>query len=149
MPDTDSYIVSPLKARDSKGVRFGDEDKVIAVRTAQKGANGWGVNEEGTAYTLDGAQGQAVMETVGALDTGNRRMTNQSASTGYARVEGQAVRRLTPTECERLQGFPDGWTHGKDGPRYAALGDAVTVNVAEWIGRRMLMVDSATRAGVA
>jgi site-specific DNA-cytosine methylase len=48
------------------------------------------------------------------------------------------VRRLTPMECERLQGFPDGWTDlGKDSPRYAALGDAVTVNVAEWIARRI------------
>jgi DNA (cytosine-5)-methyltransferase 1 len=52
-----------------------------------------------------------------------------------------AVRRLTPTECERLQGFPDGWT-GEDGdpdsPRYRALGNAVTVNVIEWLGRRLM-----------
>jgi site-specific DNA-cytosine methylase len=50
-------------------------------------------------------------------------------------------RRLTPTECERLQGFPDGWTDlgpkTPDSRRYAALGDAVTVPVAEWIGRRL------------
>jgi DNA (cytosine-5)-methyltransferase 1 len=49
------------------------------------------------------------------------------------------VRRLTPTECERLQGLPDGWTdHGADSRRYAALGDAVTAPVAEWIGRRLM-----------
>jgi DNA (cytosine-5)-methyltransferase 1 len=66
---------------------------------------------------------------------------------GYPAVrDGASVRRLTPTECERLQGFPDGWTclcddphtddrHCPDGPRYAALGNAVTVNVAEAIGR--------------
>jgi DNA (cytosine-5)-methyltransferase 1 len=49
------------------------------------------------------------------------------------------VRRLTPTECERLQGFPDGWTDGQaDSPRYRQLGNAVTVNVAEWIGRRIM-----------
>ena len=53
-------------------------------------------------------------------------------------------RRLTPRECERLQGFPDDWTRyyhdGKqvaDGPRYRMLGNAVTVNVAEWIGKRI------------
>jgi DNA (cytosine-5)-methyltransferase 1 len=47
-------------------------------------------------------------------------------------------RRLTPKECERLQGFPDGWTEGlADGPRYRMMGNAVTVNVAEWIGRRL------------
>ena len=51
------------------------------------------------------------------------------------------MRRLTPTECERLQGFPDGWSDlggTPDGPRYSALGDAVTVNVAYWIVRRLL-----------
>jgi DNA (cytosine-5)-methyltransferase 1 len=49
------------------------------------------------------------------------------------------VRRLMPLECERLQGFPDGWTAGqKDGPRYRQLGNAVAVPVAEWIGRRIV-----------
>ena len=54
-------------------------------------------------------------------------------------------RRLTPTECERLQGFPDGWTRLKDdgteladSPRYRMMGNAVTVNVAEWIGKRII-----------
>jgi DNA (cytosine-5)-methyltransferase 1 len=46
------------------------------------------------------------------------------------------VRRLTPTECERLQGFPDGWTDGQsDTVRYKQLGNAVAVPVAEWIGK--------------
>ena len=45
-----------------------------------------------------------------------------------------SVRRLTPTECERLQGFPDGWTEGiSDTQRYKCLGNAVTVNVIEAI----------------
>ena len=53
------------------------------------------------------------------------------------------VRRLTPIECERLQGFPDGWTaidgeNTPDSPRYKAIGNAVCVNVAEWIGRRII-----------
>ena len=54
------------------------------------------------------------------------------------------VRRLTPTECERLQGFPDDWTavpfRGKpaaDGPRYKALGNSMAVNCMEWIGQRI------------
>ena len=61
-----------------------------------------------------------------------------------------AVRRLMPLEAERLQGFPDGWTlpvgvtPGEiarlDSARYAALGNAVTVPVAEWIGRRLVKV---------
>jgi DNA (cytosine-5)-methyltransferase 1 len=48
------------------------------------------------------------------------------------------VRRLTPTECERLQGFPDGWTDGQaDSHRYKQMGNAVTVNVIEWIGAQL------------
>ena len=48
------------------------------------------------------------------------------------------VRRLTPVECERLQGFPDGWTEGfSDSTRYRMLGNAVCVNNAEWIGNRI------------
>ena len=44
------------------------------------------------------------------------------------------IRRLTPTECERLQGFPDGWTEGiSDSQRYKCLGNAVTVNVIQAI----------------
>lgn len=49
------------------------------------------------------------------------------------------VRRLMPVECERLQGFPDGWTDGQsDSARYRQLGNAVCVPVAEWIGRRIV-----------
>jgi DNA (cytosine-5)-methyltransferase 1 len=58
-----------------------------------------------------------------------------------------SVRRLMPVECERLQGFPDDFTaipyRGKpaaDGPRYKVLGNAQSVNVMRWIGRRIEMV---------
>lgn len=58
--------------------------------------------------------------------------------------ERYAVRRLTPRECERLQGFPDDWTlvpfKGKpatDSPRYRAIGNSMAVNVVRWIGRRI------------
>lgn len=48
------------------------------------------------------------------------------------------IRRLTPTECERLQGFPDGWTAVvSDSQRYKCLGNAVTVNVIEAIFKRL------------
>jgi DNA (cytosine-5)-methyltransferase 1 len=61
---------------------------------------------------------------------------------------GPAVRRLTPRECERLQGFPDDYTlihvRGKaaaDGPRYKALGNSMAVPVMRWIGSRIQTVD--------
>lgn len=51
---------------------------------------------------------------------------------------GIGVRRLMPVECERLMGWPDGWTApGSDARRYAACGDGVAAPVAEWIGRRL------------
>ena len=54
-------------------------------------------------------------------------------------VFGTSIRRLTPLECERLQGFPDGWTAGQsDAARYRQLGNAVAVPVVEWIGKRIM-----------
>tara|TARA_R110000868_G_scaffold407657_1_gene689310 strand:- start:645 stop:1025 length:381 start_codon:yes stop_codon:yes gene_type:complete len=65
-------------------------------------------------------------------------------------AQNMAVRRLTPTECERLQGFPDGYTqipyrnktadNCPDGPRYKALGNSMAVPVMKWIGKRIQMV---------
>ena len=58
-------------------------------------------------------------------------------------LHGMAVRRLTPTECERLQGFPDGYTdimpETPDGPRYKALGNSMAVPVMRWIGSRIAL----------
>jgi DNA (cytosine-5)-methyltransferase 1 len=63
-------------------------------------------------------------------------------------VQGMAVRRLSPKECERLQGFPDNYTDiqpkGKatpDGPRYKALGNSMAVPVMAWIGERIAQVE--------
>jgi len=49
-------------------------------------------------------------------------------------IEDPTVRRLTPLECERLQGFPDNWTEGQsDCQRYKQMGNAVAVPVVEWV----------------
>ena len=72
---------------------------------------------------------------------------------GAPRVAGRmAVRRLTPRECERLQGFEDDWTRipwrGRpaeecpDGPRYKAIGNSMAVPVMRWLGERIAMADS-------
>lgn len=64
--------------------------------------------------------------------------TVDTVGTGGVMVDYQ-IRRLTPTECERLQGFPDGWTEGvSDTQRYKTLGNAVTVNVVEEIIKRLI-----------
>ena len=60
------------------------------------------------------------------------------------------VRRLTPLECERLQGAPDGWTDGQaDSPRYRQLGNAVAVPVFEWVARRLVAIDARITSEVA
>lgn len=57
-------------------------------------------------------------------------------------VATDAVRRLTPLECERLQGFPDHWTEGfSDSTRYRMLGNAVAVPVFTWLARRLVALD--------
>src|SRR5690606_15228763 len=92
------------------------------------------------------------------------RHTGTDWSRNYVSYPEGRVRRLTPLETERLQGFPDGWTKVDtfggnidklDSARYHACGNAVTVNVAEWLGDRISEVmadyaadDSAARVVV-
>jgi DNA (cytosine-5)-methyltransferase 1 len=60
---------------------------------------------------------------------------------------GTAVRRLTPRECERLQGFPDDWTAGQsDAARYRQLGNAIAVPVAAWLAARVAEAGGTERA---
>ena len=71
---------------------------------------------------------------------------------GNAVLQSMAIRRLTPVECERLQGFPDNWTlipyrnkpadQCPDGPRYKACGNSMAVPVMRWIGERINLVEN-------
>jgi DNA (cytosine-5)-methyltransferase 1 len=73
-----------------------------------------------------------------------------SNTSGPKVMQSMAVRRLTPVECERLQGFPDNYTNipwrksaeSPDGPRYKALGNSMAVPVMAWIGRRIQEVEA-------
>lgn len=77
----------------------------------------------------------------------------QTPITGDHEKRDLTVRRLTPRECERLQGFPDDYTdipyrnkeHAPDGPRYKALGNSMAVPVMRWIGERIHMVEEANK----
>ena len=118
-------------------------------RELEKHQNGTGIGEEGApAYTLDRQQLPAVAL---AFDLYNQQVTekNQTLSSAASDAshtgtiwEGSIVRRLTPTECERLQGFPDNWTDGQaDSNRYKQMGNAVAVPVVQWIIDRMVAND--------
>jgi DNA (cytosine-5)-methyltransferase 1 len=146
--DNDTYIPEvshPVNARDSKGVNQREDAMTSsAIRTAQTSANGHGIAHD-VAHTIDGANGQAVAHTLSAdgfdaSEDGTGRGTPlvEASMTGG----GATVRRLTPVECARLQAFPDDFLDGADGPQYRVLGNAVTVSVIEWIGRRMMAVSS-------
>ena len=82
-----------------------------------------------------------VMPTLTAANNPSRspQSTEVTAQVEIMQRVTNTVRRLTPTECERLQGFPDGWTDGQaDSNRYKQMGNAVAVPVVEWIIGRMV-----------
>jgi DNA (cytosine-5)-methyltransferase 1 len=114
-------------------------------REIEKHQNGLGIGADGApAYTLDRSQAPAVV----AVDfynasTGDTSQTIRSPSATAVNIGGvidhQVVRRLTPKECERLQGFPDDWTADQaDSNRYKQCGNAVAVPVVEWIIKRLV-----------
>ena len=101
------------------------------------------------AVAFDARQSDVLQygEKTGPLDTDGHTMGIQA---------GMAVRRLTPRECERLQGFPDDYTltpyRGKpaaDGPRYKALGNSMAVPVMHWIGKRIQQVQDISKKELA
>ena len=125
-------------------------------RADTAGHQGKGFTEEGdTMFTLTKTDVHPI-----SFDTqfGSNANTfeNQSptlkASQQPPSVTGAVVRRLTPTECERLQGFPDGWTAERidevwgldtqaDSSRYKQMGNAVAVPCVEWIVNRLVEID--------
>jgi site-specific DNA-cytosine methylase len=85
------------------------------------------------AHRGDGArmQGETIKTLDARMGTGGNNVPVMATQT--------TVRRLTPVECERLQGFPDNWTDGQtDGHRYKQMGNAVAVPVVEWIMARLV-----------
>lgn len=95
-----------------------------------------GSNPKPRAYDLRGREGGSVPE--GPHDTANIRASSGGSSRSY--VHQTIVRRLTPLECERLQGFPDGYTAipgAANTPRYQAIGNSMAVPVMHWIGERI------------
>jgi DNA (cytosine-5)-methyltransferase 1 len=115
-----NYIAGPLGGgNDGVGRRSEDDPNLVSVDFRNS-------TEDEVAMALQ----------AGGMGTDRGRSINS-----IPHVAGASVRRLTPTECERLQALPDGWTDlggTPDSRRYAALGDAVTSTVAEWIGRRLM-----------
>ena len=134
---------------------------MVALRHEALGeGTGFGIGEAGDpAYTLTKGHSHAVARPMVLMDQGGSVMNVEHDMVGTLRREthghepaviqppSMAVRRLTPVECERLQGFPDNYTaipwrnkpasECPDGPRYKALGNSWAVPVVAWIGKRI------------
>jgi DNA (cytosine-5)-methyltransferase 1 len=168
MPDKDNFgaVLQPIAGTlGNRGTRSHTEldghGAYIPVhiqdgREINKQQNGIGVGQPGDPqFTLQAAHSHAVA--IGT-DCYNGAITGDVAATmgtpgssvnasGPTVMQTMTVRRLTPRECERLQGFPDDYTlipwrkkaadDCPDGPRYKALGNSMAVNVVTWIGERI------------
>jgi len=134
-------VINTLQARMGTG---GNNMPMVATipiqdgREMEKNQNGIGIGVEGDpSYTLDktGSQSVAIAYDEFNDTTSNTHHTLRAGtkqSTGV--IMESVVRRLTPLECERLQGFPDDWTVSQsDSQRYKQMGNAVAVPVVEWI----------------
>lgn len=135
--------------------------EAIAIQDARgidKIQNGKGWNEEGSSYTVDTVASQGVA----ICATGERTHTLtangfDASEDGTGRgnpivAQAMVVRRLTPLECERLQGFPDGHTDilvrnkpAADAPRYKSLGNSMAVNCMQFLGERINAADQKAR----
>ena len=138
-----SYVAEPITIMErgragGSNLEHRQDGTANAILTPNGGRGGMGVG----AIAFNSRQDPEVTsDRSGPLDS--------TSPQAQAIVQNYAVRRLTPTECERLQAFPDGYTNipwrGKptspDGRRYKALGNSMAVNVIRWIGQRIEAVD--------
>ena len=170
-------IANPLTARMHKGINTTcDEGQTMIAHSLC--ADGFEASEDEIAvgfYANGGAQGGSAFEHVAptsktrgltcvAFDARQSDVIQYGEKTSPLDTDGHtmgiqagmAVRRLTPRECERLQGFPDDYTltpyRGKpaaDGPRYKALGNSMAVPVMHWIGKRIQQVQDISKRELA
>lgn len=121
-------------------------------------AHGLGIEQELSPTLRSGCDAYGVYQEPIAVDTFNQTVNEHTSQTlgssasdvnhyGAVMMPQMAIRRLTPLECERLQGFPDNWTlipwknkpieDCPDGPRYKACGNSMAVPCMRWIGQRI------------
>lgn len=115
--------------RRKKGERI---TPTITGRTRKRGGQYAG----GTDFDIDGG---LIPDVAWALQERDGKGPDSDTKEGHLIPAKSSVRRLTPLECERLQGFPDNWTDGfSDSTRYRMLGNAVAVPVTNWLFRQLI-----------
>jgi DNA (cytosine-5)-methyltransferase 1 len=130
------------------------------VRGGCEGGGKGYLGQEEQAFTISATQDQQIAQPI-AVDTYNYTTNDHTTQTIRSQsdtehigavLHSMAIRRLTPKECERLQGFPDDWTkipyrnkdadQCPDGPRYKACGNSMAVPVMRWIGERIQKIEN-------
>jgi DNA (cytosine-5)-methyltransferase 1 len=142
-------IAQPIAFEPGKMKRLGHgdaKDGLTPTLRANAGDNQLAVAVAQPIVLMD--QGGSVMNVEYDISGTLRRETHGHEPT-VVQPPAMQVRRLTPVECERLQGFPDNYTDIKlkgkptpDGPRYKALGNSMAVPVMAWIGKRIQEVET-------
>jgi DNA (cytosine-5)-methyltransferase 1 len=149
-------VAHAFKVRGGSSVETGEQGGKPG-RVAGKGYLG----QDECVFTIQATQDQMIAQPL-AVDCYNQTVNENTSQTigssasdvnHYGAVlHSMAIRRLTTTECERLQGFPDSWTQipyrnkpadlCPDGPRYKACGNSMAVPVMRWIGERINLVEN-------
>ena len=137
--ETEDFITTPIAFGANMSLQNPDDSGVHPTITRRTHA--------AVAFDMRGREGGAMPE--GPHDTANIRAASGGSSRSYV-AQPWAVRRLTPAECEALQGFPSGFTRipyrkkpaelCPDGPRYKSLGNSMAIPCMEWIGLRINLV---------
>lgn len=145
-----------VKSAGALNLDYETADFVVALagniigRKPENGGNGIGYDDTGSSYTLTKTDIHGVAYRTNAAGSvmeqdGVAACINTFTDPTAQFIQQQMrVRRLTPLECERLQGFPDGYTDipgASDSARYKALGNSMAVNVMQLIGERITMVE--------
>ena len=133
----------PIVAFDTYNQTTSEISQTIKSHSANNeniGAVAYSIREDAKANTF------SATETDTALAVQALQPSPQSHHAQIFLAEETMIRRLTPMECERLQGFPDGWTEGQaDTHRYKQMGNAVAVPVVSWLVNRLMEVSNDTR----
>ena len=128
----------PIVAFDTYNQTTSEISQTIKSHSANNeniGAVAYSIRDDAKANTF------SATETDTALAVQALQPSPQSHHAQIFLAEETMIRRLTPMECERLQGFPDGWTEGQaDTHRYKQMGNAVAVPVVSWLVNRLMEV---------
>jgi DNA (cytosine-5)-methyltransferase 1 len=133
-------IAGALKARDYKDATdLVIEPKIFYANRQDLRIQGDVINTLAARMETGGGNTPMAFHMTQTPVSGEISPTIGSSPGGMGMINRSVVRRLTPVECERLQGFPDQWTEGQaDSHRYKQLGNAVAVPVVQWIIERFI-----------